>query len=348
MSNAIVLMTALVPTVGHKALIDFASHLNVDRVFVLVGALEREPIDGWSRANALISEYAEHDNVVILPMFEELPQEPHEHPDFWNVWAEAVRRFIREYDLIEVTADDVFVASELYGVDMARVLGCRFMPYNRYREVHQVKGSIVREDLLGNFSNILEPFQSNLIANYTLIGPESCGKTTMAKRLAAELNGWFLPEWAREYLETVGAEITHGKMEAIAEGQYALQQYGSTLRNKPFVFQDTDLIATYGFLKLSNMYDDFKLKRLVEAGIYSNRTFYLLMNDAIPFEADQLRYGGDRRESDVEFWRQILEHRECSYAVVPYGTHEEQFEFCKQLILDRWKRMTAHIQDYRR
>jgi hypothetical protein len=42
--------------------------------------------------------------------------------------------------------------------------------------------------------------------------------------LSKEQNGLFVPEWARQYLETVGPELTPEKMLTIATGQYSLQK----------------------------------------------------------------------------------------------------------------------------
>jgi hypothetical protein len=72
----------------------------------------------------------------------------------------------------------------------------------------------------------------------------------MAKWISKEKNGHFVPEWAREYLETVGPEVTQEKMRDIVEGQYALQKTAANLYNKPFVFQDTDLYSTLGYHRL--------------------------------------------------------------------------------------------------
>src|SRR5574343_139183 len=101
---------------------------------------------------------------------------------------------------------------------MANVLGCKFMPCNRYRETVPIKGTTVRQNLMNNFEFILPEFQKYIRKTVTIFGAESCGKTTMTKYLSEKMNGWFVPEWAREYLETVGSEVTDERMRDIIYG----------------------------------------------------------------------------------------------------------------------------------
>lgn len=343
MPKAIVLMTALVPTVGHKFLIDYAKNL-ADSVHVIVGTMDREPVDSSLRYESIKKTY-EHRyiNVIVHHLHRDVPQEPSEHPDFWNVWKNIVNEFV------DVEPDDYFVASELYGIDMANVLGCKFMPCNRYREVVPVKGTNVRNDLMDSFEFILPEFQTHIRKTVTIFGAESCGKTTMSRWLAKELNGHFVPEWAREYLETVGAEITDEKMRAIIHGQYALQKTAhNDLFNKPFIFQDTDLFSTVGYYRLWGGGTD-EDNDLVE--YYAKRTksdLYIVMNDGIPFEADPLRYGGDVRESKTQYWIDLLEDFGCHYYVVKTTDQRlQQIEVAREII-KFFDDETKNIREYKR
>jgi hypothetical protein len=40
------------------------------------------------------------------------------------------------------------------------------------------------------------------------------------------------------------------------------------------------------------------------------------MGANIPFEPDQLRYGGDKRETDDAFWIDLLNEFECNYRTI--------------------------------
>lgn len=343
MPNAIVLMTALVPTVGHKYLIDFAESLIpwTGQVHVIVGSLSQEPVPGRQRVEALRDTYRGNRGVVTHWLDRDVPQDPSEHPDFWNVWRDIVREFV------DVKSDDYFVASELYGINMANVLGCKFMPCNRYRETIPIKGTTVRNDIRGNFEMILPEFRRYLKKTVTVFGAESCGKTTMTKYLAQEMNGYFVPEWAREYLETVGPEVTVDKMRSIVHGQFAVQRTAQLhLNNKPWVFRDTDLYSTLGYYRLWGEGTVEEIGELTDLAYDTKSDMYIVMNDQIPFEADPLRYGGDKRESGMQYWIDLLEEFNLPYYVVKSTSRlDQQIEVVK--FLDMWyNEQTSHIREF--
>ena len=345
MPGAIVLMTALVPTIGHKYLIDYAKNLTGwdGKVHVIVGTMDREPVAGNLRYIAIRDTYLNDRKVVVYNLHRDVPQEPSEHPDFWNVWRDIVREFV------DVQADDYFVASELYGMDMANVLGCKFMTCNRYRETVPVKGSDVRYDLMDSFEFILPEFQKHIRKTITVFGAESCGKTTMAKILAEELNGWFVPEWAREYLETVGPEITDDSMRTIVYGQTALQKTArDDLKNKPFIFQDTDLFSTVGYYKLWGGGTDEDLDLVEYNAKQLKSDLYIVMNDGIPFEEDPIRYGGDKRESGMQYWINLLEEYKLPYYVVKATDRRLQANEVCSTVIKFFDNETKNIREYKR
>ncbi len=344
MPNAIVLMTALVPTIGHKYLIDFAKNLlkdATDKVHVIVGTMDCEPVPGPDRWFAIHNTYKNNPQVVVHNLHRDVPQDPSEHPDFWNVWKDIVNEFV------QVKSDDYFVASELYGIDMANVLGCKFMPCNRYREVVPVKGTTVRQDLISHFDYVLPEFQKYLRKTVTIFGAESCGKTTMARFLSKSVGGHFIPEWAREYLETVGAEITDEKMRAIIHGQYALQKTAKNdLFDKPFIFQDTDLFSTVGYYRLWGGGTDQDNDVVEYFAKKTKSDLYIVMNDQIPFEEDILRYGGNVRESKTQFWIDLLEEFKCNYYVVQNTDKYKQQKEVASVVIQFFEDETKRIREY--
>lgn len=341
MSDAIVLMTCLIPTVGHNQLISFASNLvgSSGNVQVIVNSTSYEPSNGRARAESLHQAF-HSTNVIIHHLYQDTPQNPEDHHNFWNYWANIVKRYISPKQ------SDYFVASEPYGLNMANALNCKFIPYDINREVLQVKGTAVRNNLFEQFHNVLPEYQHNLKKTVTLFGAESCGKTTMAKRLAKDLNGYFVPEWARGYLETIGPEVTDSKMLDIVEGQYALQKSINSLKDKAWIFQDSDLLSTLGYFKLYGGYKRVDLSELHNKIENTFSDLYIVMNDQIPFEKDILRYGDGIRESNTKFWIDILVLFDCKYIEVPYMNHEEQTGWIKQYLETWYDQETDNIRNY--
>lgn len=74
-----------------------------------------------------------------------------------------------------------------------------------------------------------------------IIGPESSGKSTLARYLAKRYSGVLIPEYAREYVEQKGTtEVTFDELCAIAKHQIEeLENLSSNL-----YFFDTELIVT--------------------------------------------------------------------------------------------------------
>ena len=61
------------------------------------------------------------------------------------------------------------------------------------------------------------------IKKVVIIGPESTGKSSLCKQLAAHYNTIWCPEFAREYLTTNGKKYAFEDLEIIAKGQLALE-----------------------------------------------------------------------------------------------------------------------------
>lgn len=299
MSTAYVLMTAMPPTKGHERLIRYASKL-AQTVVVIVCTQPGEPYTDERVAAIRMAARRIGDNVVVNQLHKELPQEPSVAVDFWDMWA----GFLTMYG---ISKDDIIVASELYGKKLAEITGTRFFPYDIDRELYWSKATEVRNAPRVHFDEILPEFQPYLRKKITLFGAESTGKTTLSKALAKAVGGSWYFEWARPYLETVGTEITQHTMREIWKGQRALQQFAvETSEDKPFIIQDTDLWSTVGYYLLW----DGKAPDLIYADALATESdLYLITQSNIPFEKDPIRYGGDKRESDDEFWIDLcLEH----------------------------------------
>ena len=134
-----------------------------------------------------------------------------------------------------------------------------------------------------------------------IIGPESTGKTTLAKELAQQFNGLYVPEYAREYVERKGTtEVTWDELCGIAKHQIeVLQQSGltaarpgsnsETVSQAQPVFFDTELLVTkvwfdYAFGRVPDWLDEAVRRYPMDA--------YLLTYPDIPWVPDPARTNG--------------------------------------------------------
>ena len=97
------------PHHGHLFLCDTALNM-VDELTVLVCSIDTEPINGALRFQWM---HEALPNARVIHMHRDIPQEPDDHPDFWNIWREAIREHHPE------PIDKVF-ASEPYVFRLAQ------------------------------------------------------------------------------------------------------------------------------------------------------------------------------------------------------------------------------------
>lgn len=304
--RAYVLMTAMPPTRGHLALIEFASRIGTT-VEVILCTQPGEPYTE-ERYSSLIAATKKYGNVNIHRIHKELPQEPEDNPGFWDMWI----GFLKQFGLQET---DYIVASEKYGLVLAKLTGSTFMPYDIGREVLNIKATRIREEPWDNFNEIIPEFQKYLHRTVTIFGTESAGKTTLTRDLTDTYGHLALPEWARPYLETVGSMITPEKMINIWHGQKALQLLGQNVDNNRVTVQDTDLFSTVGYWSLWD-YESMP-KGLVEDALALKSDLYIIpWSENVPFEKDELRYGGHQRETDDLYWVSLCERYGLKYVLV--------------------------------
>jgi NadR type nicotinamide-nucleotide adenylyltransferase len=147
-----------------------------------------------------------------------------------------------------------------------------------------------------------------------IIGPESTGKTALARQLAEYFNAPWVPEYAREYVEHLTNPYTYDDVCNIALKQISEENfYENHFVNAKFVFFDTDLIITkvwfsYCFDKIP----DFLTER-IKTGFFD---LYLLCAPDLPWEADLVREHGEDREYFFDWYKKEIEQTGKPYVVV--------------------------------
>ena len=122
-----------------------------------------------------------------------------------------------------------------------------------------------------------------------LIGPESSGKTTLARYLARRYNGLYVPEYAREYVERKGTtDVTFDELCDIAKHQIEEIKLIANSQ-KPIAFFDTELIVTkiwfeYAFGRVPEWLNEAILRYPMDV--------YLLTYPDLPWIPDPARSNG--------------------------------------------------------
>ncbi|MFV5691685.1 DUF4301 family protein [Flavobacterium sp. LT1R49] len=144
------------------------------------------------------------------------------------------------------------------------------------------------------------------IIKIALFGPESTGKTTLAKQLAEYYNTEWVPEFARDYLQEKWNKnqliCDVDDMLPIAYGQTQLENKSLLIANK-YLFCDTNLMVTKVF---SEVYYNYCDPILGEAALEHEYDLFFLTDIDVPWEKDDLRDSPEKRESVFAVFKQSL------------------------------------------
>jgi len=146
------------------------------------------------------------------------------------------------------------------------------------------------------------------VLKVVIFGPESTGKTTLAKDLAAHYKAPWVPEYAREYLQekwdrqqlTCQAE----DLLPIAIGQMRLENALARQADRLLIC-DTDLLETKVYSEAYYLgYCDPVLEKYALENQYA---LYFLTEIDVPWEADDLRDKPGEREEMFAYFKKALE-----------------------------------------
>jgi NadR type nicotinamide-nucleotide adenylyltransferase len=145
-----------------------------------------------------------------------------------------------------------------------------------------------------------------------LHGPESTGKTTLARGLAAYFAAVMVPEFGRLYCEIFGNDCDLEDLRSIRRGHDLLAAAGRRKAGNLLIL-DTDAVMTAVWADILIGARPVDLDTIAEAAV-----FYLLCDIDLPFTADSIRYFPERsaRQTMFEKTKAELEKRHLPFAIV--------------------------------
>lgn len=116
-------------------------------------------------------------------------------------------------------------------------------------------------------------------------GPESTGKTSLARALARRLDTLWTPEYVRYYLQALDRPYTASDLNLILKGQLLWESQMSGVARR-YLFCDTDplVIKIWSLEKYGSCHPD--IHQAVELRNYA---FHLLCDTDLPWQDDPLR-----------------------------------------------------------
>ena len=300
----------LPPHYGHVYLGDFARNF-VKELTIVVGTLKREPIPGHLRYQWMKQLFP---GVNVVHLEEELPQDPSEHSDFWQLWQTALENILP-------CRPEVIFASEPYGQKLAEVLGGRFIPVNPDRSIRPVSGTAVRTDPYAHWDLIPPPVRAFYAKRVCIFGPESTGKSTLTQNLAKHFQTLAVPEYARTLLEWREGKLEERDLPDIARGQAASEDALAPYSNR-LLFMDTDPLATC-------VWSDYLFGRtdpaITELAQSRRADLYLLTDVDVPWVPDVVRYLPENRTNFLDRCEQALIREGRRYVKIS-GSWDERIQ----------------------
>lgn len=152
-------------------------------------------------------------------------------------------------------------------------------------------------------------------------GPESTGKSFVAKGLAAHYNTLWVPEYARGYIDKLNRPYAEPDLQNICKGQSELE-HSLAARAGRFLFCDTEMLV----IKIWSQYKyDRVHPSILKAFSQHHYDLYLLMDIDLPWEYDPQRENPDKRKFFFEWFKRELDNKKANYHIVS-GVGEQRLK----------------------
>ncbi len=165
------------------------------------------------------------------------------------------------------------------------------------------------------------------IKKIAITGPESTGKSTLARQLAEHYKTVWVPEYARTYINRLNRPYERYDLTEMAKGQISHEEK-LLLESNNFLFCDTDLSVIkiwsehkYGIV------DPFILTKY-ESDSYD---LYLLMDIDLGWEYDPQRENPELRKYFLDWFKRALKLKSAPYRII-CGKAEERLENAQKVI----------------
>ena len=323
-TQGLVLGKFMPPHKGHQYLFLFAKQ-HCKNLTIVVDCLANQTIPPELRKQWIEQLIP---NVKVVALSENMPQQPEDNPDFWNIWKNTLIKAIGYQP-------DVLIAAMDYGWKLAEVLGCDFIPCDIERESIPISATEIRDDPMKHWDYIVPTAKPYFMKKVCLIGPESTGKSTCAKSLAQLFNTVHVPEYAKALITHQHGHFYRRNILPVAYAQTRSEKALEHMVNKVMIC-DSDVITTMTwseilFGELTN-FEHGALDELIRENSY-HMTF--LFDPTVEWVSDIHRQSlAEPEKKRWEFFYKMqksLEYYQRPYQIVT-GDHAMRFDTTKEVI----------------
>ncbi|MGV8141700.1 MAG: multifunctional transcriptional regulator/nicotinamide-nucleotide adenylyltransferase/ribosylnicotinamide kinase NadR [Candidatus Woesearchaeota archaeon] len=261
------------------------------------------------------------DNVKILHVEDDQWDDNYD----WEQGAEMIKRAIGR------PIDYVFSSETSYTEQFKKYYpDSRHLIVDDKRKTVTISATELRQNLYDNWEKLPGCVKSHFTKKVAVVGTESCGKSTLVKKLAKFYNTNYVHEVGRDYCEKYSNQLTEDMFDKIGMEHYMLQSKRAEESNK-VLFVDSDAVVTQYYL---DMYFNGKKSSLLEEIIkLQEYDLVLYLEPDIPWVDDGMRFAGDieKRKKNNESLKQMYKERGIDFVCIS-GSYSERFTKSKTLI----------------
>ena len=174
--------------------------------------------------------------------------------------------------------------------------------------------------------------ENKKLIRIAITGPESTGKSDLAKNLAEHYRTVWVPEYAREYLDKLNREYNYEDILLIAKGQVKAET-GMLEKANRFLFADTEMIVLKIWCEVKyGKCHPWILNQLAK----QNYDLYLLTDIDLPWQPDPLREHPDKRRELFNLYLDEMKKRNLPFEIVS-GFGDQRLANAIEIIEKRFK-----------
>lgn len=243
----------------------------------------------------------------------------------WEEGANMIKKTIRQ------PIDYVFSSETSYDNYFKKYYPCsKHIIVDDKRKTITVSATEMRKNLYKYWDKLPNCVKSYFTKKIAIVGTESCGKTTLVKKLAKFYNTNYVHEIGRDYSERYSNKLTEEMFDQIAMEHFLLQIERSKESNK-ILLVDSDAVVTQYYL---DMYLPGKKSKLIDEIIkLQDYDLVIYLEPDIKWVDDGLRFAGEEseRKRNNERLKQMFNERGIKFISVS-GDYTERFNKSRELI----------------
>lgn len=210
------------------------------------------------------------------------------------------------------------------------------------RKTVTISATEMRRNLFDNWDKLPNCVRSYFTKKVAIVGTESCGKTTLVKKLAKFYNTNFVHEVGRDYCEKYSNNLTEDMFNYIAMEHLLLQRKKAEESNK-VLFVDSDATVTQYYL---DMYFKGKKSKLIEEIIkLQDYDLVIYLEPDVRWVDDGIRFAGrnEERVRNNELLKKMYLERGIKLVSVS-GSYDERFNKSRELVDALFKPISVEVK----